>query len=336
MDAVKGIVMGIRSAPRSAVGDGVLNVCKPLGWTSHDVVAKIRGWLHGTKVGHAGTLDPAATGVLPVLIGRATRIAEFLIDWDKEYRAVLRLGVVTDTQDATGAVLARQAIDHLSGDAIRAAVHAFQGSITQVPPMYSAIKVAGVPLYRAARAGHTVDREPRLVSIHALEVLSIDGPDVLLRIACSKGTYIRTLCADIGERLGVGGHLLSLVRTRVGGLNVEQAATMEEIHDRLLLGQLGELMHSLDEALEQMPALTLADAVARRVVHGVPVPVRIVQRELFAQPDVFTPGRVVRLKDQSGRLVALGRIPPSGLVDALEGRAAAACAMPILKVLIDA
>ena len=194
----------------TVVGDGVLNVSKPFGWTSHDVVAKIRSLLRGVKVGHAGTLDPAATGVLPVLIGRGTRIAEYLLDWVKEYRVVLRLGETTDTQDATGTVLSRCSVEDLTDERIREAIARFLGTGKQVPPMYSAVKVAGVPLYKSARAGRTVARETREVQVYELDVLGIRGAEVDLRVVCSKGTYVRTLCADIGEALGVGGHLHSL------------------------------------------------------------------------------------------------------------------------------
>ena len=197
-------------AQSCAVVDGVLIIKKEAGWTSHDVVAKIRHLLGGVKVGHAGTLDPAATGVLPVLIGRGTRIAEYLVEWDKEYRAVLRLGETTDTQDATGTVLARHTTDSVTPEAIHEVVGRFHGPIEQVPPMYSAVKVGGVPLYKSARAGKTIARDARTIVIHTLEVEAIHERDVTLRIVCSKGTYVRTLCADIGEALGVGGHMLAL------------------------------------------------------------------------------------------------------------------------------
>jgi tRNA pseudouridine55 synthase len=178
-------------AQSCAIADGVLIVRKEAGWTSHDVVAKIRQLLGGVKVGHAGTLDPAATGVLPVLIGKGTRIAEYLVEWDKEYRAVLRLGETTDTQDATGTILARQATDGVTAAAIHEAAGRFRGAIEQVPPMYSAVKVAGVPLYKSARAGKTVVREARTIVIHKLDILAIDGRDVTLHVVCSKGTYVR-------------------------------------------------------------------------------------------------------------------------------------------------
>src|SRR3982751_6345623 len=160
-----------------AVLDGVLNVNKPAEWTSHDVVAKLRGVLKGHRVGHAGTLDPAATGVLPVLVGRATRIAEYLLEWDKEYRAVLRLGQATDTLDATGTVLTECATDRLTDASIQSAFARFHGDIPQIPPMYSAVKVSGVRLYKAARAGKTIERAPRRVTIHELQILRTDGRD---------------------------------------------------------------------------------------------------------------------------------------------------------------
>ena len=267
---------GVNVAARPVVGDGLLNVKKAAGWTSHDVVAKLRNLLRGPRVGHAGTLDPAATGVLPVLIGRGTRIAEYLVDWDKEYRAVLRLGEATDTQDATGAVLSRSPTAGLTQEAIRTVIERFRGQLTQVPPMYSAVKVGGVPLYKVARAGRTVEREPREVTIHDIEVLGIDGRDVSLRVVCSKGTYVRTLCADIGEALGVGGHLLALERRRVGPLTIERALTMEDIGSRLLRGRLADDVMPLDEALAALPALVVDEATSGRVLHGAPVSSRTV------------------------------------------------------------
>lgn len=306
--------------------DGILNVNKPAGWTSHDVVAKVRGLLKGAKVGHAGTLDPAATGVLPILVGRGTRIAEYLLEWDKEYRAVLRLGQTTDTQDATGAVLATRALDGLTEERIRSVIAGFRGWITQVPPMYSAVKVAGVPLYKSARAGRTVERGPRRVEVHDLDVLGIAGADVTLRVRCSKGTYVRTLCSDIGEALGVGGHLLSLERTRVGPLTIVRALTLEQIAEHALTGRLADALLSLDAALESLPAVVVDERTAGRVRHGVAVPAGVGR---WATPWRGGPAPV-RVKDAEGRLLAVGNISaaePAG--DAVPGIA-------IEKVLVDA
>jgi tRNA pseudouridine55 synthase len=284
----------------------------------------VRGLLKGPKVGHAGTLDPAATGVLPVLVGRGTRIAEYLLDWDKEYRAVLRLGQTTDTQDATGAVLATRSLDGLTEDRIQAAVAPFRGRIVQTPPMYSAVKVDGTPLYKSARAGKTVEREPRPVEIHELEVLGIAGADVTLRVRCSKGTYVRTLCADIGAALGVGGHLLSLERTRVGPLAVEQALTLEEIGARAAAGRLTEDLLALNDALAAVPAIVVDERTAERVRHGAAVPAGA--GRWAAQPGQ---GPVVRIKDEAGRLLALGKtgVGPAG---------GDTPAVTIEKVLVDA
>lgn len=290
--------------------DGVLIVNKEAGWTSHDVVAKVRHLLGGTKVGHAGTLDPAATGLLPLLIGKGTRIAEYLLEWDKEYHAVLRLGETTDTQDATGTVVDRQAMDQVTPAAIREAVERFRGVMEQVPPMYSAVKVAGVPLYKSARAGKTIVREARTVVIHELEILAIAGRDVTLRVVCSKGTYIRTLCADIGAALGVGGYLFTLERNRVGPLTLDRALTVDTIATRQALGCLGEDLLSLDWVLQDFPALVVDEQTASRVRHGVPVPLcRIIRRKTGQENAQKSPARMlVRIHDDSGRLLAIGRL----------------------------
>jgi len=296
----------IHVEPQCAVLDGVLNINKEGGWTSHDVVAKVRHLLGGVKVGHAGTLDPMATGVLPVLVGRATRLSEYLVEWDKEYEAVLRLGETTDTQDATGAVLERRTIEALTRAAIYAAVAQFRGPLEQVPPMYSAVKVGGVPLYRAARAGKTIAREPRTVMLHLLEVVAIHERDVTIRVVCSKGTYVRTLCADIGEVLGVGGHLQSLVRTRVGPFSLDQTLTVDDVATHHALGHLKQHLHSLDQVLDRLPSVEVDDQAVARVKHGIPVsPENIVARhEAVAQAK---PGMPIRIHDSQGQLVAIGR-----------------------------
>lgn len=298
------------ASPGRFAGDGVLNVHKPSGWTSHDVVAKVRSMLGGVKVGHAGTLDPVATGVLPVLIGRGTRIAEYLLDWDKEYRGVLRLGETTDTQDATGTVLCRCSAEGLTEERIREVASRFVGPSRQIPPMYSAVKVAGTPLYKSARAGRTVARDARDVQVYELEVLGINGTEVELRVVCSKGTYVRTLCADIGEALGVGGHLCSLERRRVGPLDLEQALTLQDIKSLVAAGSLTDHLMPLDQALQSLPALTVDRAAAARVLHGVPVPVHaVVGWEEGRPPEQSAQRGAVRVKDQSGHLLAIGVLP---------------------------
>lgn len=288
--------------------DGVLVAHKEAGWTSHDVVAKVRKLFGESKVGHAGTLDPTATGVLPILVGRATRIAEYLMDWDKEYRAVLRLGETTDTQDASGRVLTKHDPSRVEEDEIRMTVAKFGGVQRQVPPMYSAVKVGGQPLYKAARAGKIIERCERSVIIHELEILNIDGPDVTLRIVCSKGTYVRTLCADIGQSLGVGGHLYALERRRVGPLSIDQALTIDQITDHLTMGALQHQFLSVDHLLSQLPAVVVNAEQAQRVVHGNPVsPAGINQLPVSPHP-VF-----VRVKNEAGQLLAIGTHDSTGL-----------------------
>jgi len=295
--------MGISThiTQQAAVVEGVLIVKKGAGWTSHDVVAKVRRILGGVKVGHAGTLDPTATGVLPVLVGRATRVAEYLVDWDKEYRAVLRLGETTDTQDATGTALAQIDSSKVNEEALRDVVARFRGLQQQLPPMYSAVKVGGRPLYIAARAGKNVEREVRAIVIHKLEILAIDGRDVTLSVVCSKGTYIRTLCADIGQALGVGGHLFALERRRVGPLWIDHALTVDQIAAQAAIGTLWQHLITLDQVLYQLPALVVTDEQAQRVLHGGAVsPVGVGQ--LPSSPELVS----VRLKDEGGRLLAIG------------------------------
>jgi tRNA pseudouridine55 synthase len=304
---------------RAVAFDGVLNLKKEAGWTSHDVVAKVRGCLGG-RVGHAGTLDPAAVGVLPVLVGKATRIAEYLLEWDKTYVAVLRLGETTDTQDATGRLISQRDTEHLTEAAIRTAIAQFRGKLRQVPPMYSAVKVGGVPLYKSARAGRTVRREARDVIVHDLDVLAMADRDVTVRVTCSKGTYIRTLCADIGEALGVGGHLHRLERTRVGPLSIDTAIPLSELCERLERQEAEAVMPfvlSMDQALAQLADVTVTEAAAVRVRHGVAVgPSAILCPENLQGR--LVPCGAVRLKDRGGRLIGLG-VVPSGALDATGG-----------------
>lgn len=315
---------------RQTVADGVVNVNKQRGWTSHDVVAKLRAVLGVRRIGHAGTLDPLATGVLPILVGKATRIAQYLVQWEKEYRVVLRLGETTDTQDATGSPLASRSVEGVTPERIREVVAGFVGCQQQLPPMYSAVKVKGVPLYKAARAGRTVERETRQITVHDIAVVDVAGCDVTLVVRCSKGTYIRTLCADIGEALAVGGHVRELSRTRVGPLRVEEALTVDEIAVRQSRGELGERLMSLDQALHALPAVSLDQSTADRVVHGVPVPLEEVRWEAGAAAAGQAAGTIVRLKDPSGRLLALGALPQSG------AQAQAGSSLAIVKVFADA
>jgi len=209
--------------------DGVLLVDKAPGMTSHDVVAIVRRRFRGTKVGHCGTLDPRATGLLLVVLGRGTKISDLLTSEDKEYEGSMTLGVTTDSQDADGQVVENRPVPDLSREAIDAAFAKFHGDFYQMPPMVSAIKKDGVPLYKLARQGKVVEREPRFVHVYAHEIKAIRLPEIDFRVACSKGFYVRTYAYDIGEALGCGAHLKSLRRTKSGKFTLERAITMDEI-----------------------------------------------------------------------------------------------------------
>ena len=249
---------------------GILVIDKPAGWTSMDVCAKLRGMFHEKRVGHAGTLDPMATGVLPVFIGRATRAVQYAAESDKEYIAGLKLGVVTNTQDTTGEILEERPVD-VTRDQLLAVLEAFHGWIRQVPPMYSAIKVNGKKLYELARKGREVEREPRTVAIRALELLDEtppEGADCLLRAACSKGTYVRTLCHDIGQALGCGGCMASLRRTRAAGFTLEDSVTLEAVQQAVDRGEGEGLLLPVDSYFAGLPVLVLKNAGAEKKIRN--------------------------------------------------------------------
>lgn len=281
--------------------DGFLNINKPEGWTSHDVVARLRSLLKVKKVGHTGTLDPAATGVLPICLGKATKLARLLTETDKDYRAVMRLGETTDTQDATGKVLVRRAVDGLTEGRVRDVLVSFRGEIRQIPPMYSAVKVNGQPLYKAARAGREVERAARTVTLHRLDLIQMAGSDVTLEVTCSKGTYIRTLCVDIGEQLGVGAHLHHLVRTRSGPFRIEEAMTLSEVETALQEGRIRERVLSAARVLKDFPSVSVTHLGARLLLHGTPIGMQAVGR----LPKEFKTGQSVLVYNVAGDLIAL-------------------------------
>jgi tRNA pseudouridine55 synthase len=250
--------------------DGIFNLDKPAGMTSHDVVARVRRLAGQKRVGHAGTLDPAAVGVLPICVGQATRVAEYLSESGKAYRATIRFGVVTDTYDAEGEVL-RTAPVALSREEIAAALPAFLGPQMQVPPVYSAIKRGGQPLYKLARAGKEVTVEPRLVEIDALTIVRWQSPDLVLDVECGKGTYIRSLAFDLGERLGPGAHLAGLIRTRSGPFTLETSATLAELEQAFAEGRWADYLYAPDEALLDRQAAILGAASEARVRNGQPL-----------------------------------------------------------------
>ena len=228
---------------------GIINVYKEKGFTSFDVVAKLRGILRTKKIGHTGTLDPDAEGVLPVCIGRATKVCDILTDKDKVYEAVMLLGVETDTQDTSGEILRERPVE-ASEDAVREAILSFVGDYAQVPPMYSALKVNGKKLYELAREGKTIERKARNVQILSIEILEMNLPRVRMSVHCSKGTYIRTLCNDIGEKLGCGGCMEKLLRTKVGVFELKDTLKLSEIDELTKTGMVEEKIISVDELFE--------------------------------------------------------------------------------------
>lgn len=247
--------------------NGIINIHKEAGFTSHDVVAKMRGICRQKKIGHTGTLDPQATGVLPVCLGSATKLCDMLTDKDKEYVAELLLGQVTDTQDTTGVVLEEHPVI-VSEEAVREAVSSFVGDYNQVPPMYSALKVNGKKLYELARAGKEVERVARPVFISEIEILEINLPVVKMRVACSKGTYIRTLCADIGEKLGCGGTMQSLVRIRVADFNLKDAVTLAELEQLRDTEKLETVLLPVDKVFADCPLLHVQEKWRKLIDNG--------------------------------------------------------------------
>ncbi len=249
------------------MANGILIVDKPAGWTSQDVAAKLRGVFHERRIGHSGTLDPMATGVLVLFVGRATRAVEFAERDSKEYLAGLRLGLVTNTQDTSGETLETHPVA-VTREELDAALDAFRGDISQIPPMYSAIKIGGKKLYELARKGQEVERKPRNITIFELAVEDGSESDWNLRARCSKGTYVRTLCHDIGQSLGCGGCMSSLRRTRAGRFTLEQAVTMEQILAFAQEHDPAELLMPVDALFAQHPALIVTLGQTEKLKHG--------------------------------------------------------------------
>ncbi|MGM0880831.1 MAG: tRNA pseudouridine(55) synthase TruB [Bacillota bacterium] len=252
--------------------DGILAVWKPEGWTSHDVVAKVRRILKMKRIGHAGTLDPMVTGVLPLCLGRATRVVEYVQERPKAYEAVLQLGIATDTEDLTGSVIEQQSSVDVTESAVREALKRFEGEIEQIPPMYSAVKIEGKRLYELAREGKTVERKPRLVTIHKIELidaqLELDHPKISFSVVCSKGTYIRTLCVDIGKALGVPATMAHLTRTMSGGITKESCLTLEQIEQLQQSGTLSEHLIAADEAITHLERAEVPVSIGRLALQG--------------------------------------------------------------------
>lgn len=293
--------------------NGILNILKPPGMTSFDVVAYLRRLLKIPKIGHTGTLDPDAAGVLPVCVGNATKVIEYLIEKDKQYRAEITLGISTDTQDSGGEVR-RAKETAISRNELEEAVKAFIGPILQTPPMYSSIRIKGVRLHELARKGVTVDREPRPVTINNINVLKLEQAffeyngrriactRALIDVSCSKGTYIRTLCADIGDRLGCGGHMSFLVRTRTGCFTIDDSVTLEEVADAAEKRMEARMLLPVDIAFTDMAKITLGDDDVRKFQNGMTISLK----------SGYENGSVLRVYNPSGTFIAFGLITADG------------------------
>ena len=258
--------------------NGVLNIYKEPGFTSHDVVAKLRGILRQKKIGHTGTLDPDAEGVLPVCLGKATRLCDMLAGETKTYEAVLLLGVSTDTQDTSGKVLEKRDVQ-VTAEEAEEVLASFLGRQMQIPPMYSALKHNGKKLYELAREGKTIEREPRPVYFHEIRLLSAEMPRLRIRVTCSKGTYIRTLCSDVGDKLGCGGCMEHLTRTRVGTFHIEDALRLADVSRIKEEGELSRILVPVDRLFADRPALHTTPEQDALAHNGNPVPMEGLSEE---------------------------------------------------------
>jgi tRNA pseudouridine55 synthase len=279
---------------------GVLIIQKPQNWTSHDVVNKARRLLQEKKIGHTGTLDPLATGVLVLCVGKATKIVRYLEADDKEYIAELELGATTDTLDSAGSILETREYAPPTRDDIQHALERFRGTILQRPPAYSALKVSGVPSYRLARQGTILEHEERPVTISEITLLEYRDPLVRFSVTCSKGTYIRTLCADIGAFLGAGAHLTALVRTRSGRFRIEHALDLEQLARKASLGLAEQTLLSLSDALGSFAAVTVDASDALRISHGNTISIP----PGFAVNDSQL---LIQVLDRDGRMLAVAK-----------------------------
>jgi len=284
---------------------GVLVLDKPRGFSSNAALQKVRWLLNAEKAGHTGSLDPLATGVLPLCFGEATKFSQYLLDADKGYRTVAQLGVTTTTGDAEGEVLERRAVS-VDDAAIQTALPAFRGEIEQIPPMYSALKRDGQPLYKLARAGEVVEREARSVTIARLELLALQEDRATLEVACSKGTYVRTLVEDLGARLGCGAHVAELRRTQAGPFGLTQAISLDELEAAHAEGgaeALDRFLLPVDSGLEHWPLVQLTQHSAYYWLHGQPV--RAANAPKFG---------LMRVQDDQGRFIGIGEIDDEGQV----------------------
>ncbi len=285
--------------------DGILNLDKPRGKTSFDMVALVRKLTGERRVGHAGTLDPEATGVLPVFLGQGTRLIEYLADEAKLYRADIELGIATDTYDAAGKVTRRGDITSLTREQVETAVSSFAGVIDQTPPMYSAVKHNGVPLYRLARAGIEVPRKARKVEISKLRIMDWQSPLLILEVECSRGTYIRSIAHDLGQKLGCGAHLKNLVRLKSGPFHISDAISVPQLEASFRQGKWRELLKPIDAAVPHLPAVTVKEEEEKKIMNGRPLAIAIEEGVTEKLRRAYTGDRrfiaILRYDDETGQ-----------------------------------
>lgn len=279
---------------------GVLNINKEKGFTSHDVVAKLRGIVGQKKIGHTGTLDPDATGVLPVCLGKATKLCDMLTDKDKTYETVMLLGKTTDTQDISGEVLSEASIEGIEESAVIKCIKEFVGDYMQVPPMYSALKVNGKKLYELAREGIEIERKARPVVIHDIKILEVNLPRVRMEVSCSKGTYIRTLCHDIGQKLGCGACMEELIRTKVSRFHLADSLTLKEVEELKEAGRLNEILVPIDAMFSEYEAVTLKKEFVAFAYNG-----NLFMPKHICERITLTDGKRVRVYDEEGTFIAI-------------------------------
>ena len=282
--------------------NGIINVYKEKGYTSHDVVAILRKIAGQKKIGHTGTLDPDATGVLPVCLGRATKVCDLLTDHDKTYETVLLLGKTTDTQDISGEILKEHPTDHLNEAEVIKVIENFKGTYDQIPPMYSALKVNGKKLYELAREGKTVERKSRKVTIYQIHIKKIQLPRVRMEVTCSKGTYIRTLCHDIGNRLGTGGCMEELTRTKVGRFELKDSLKLEELSDLAQNGRLEDALIPLDQMFSELQSVVPAEKYISKADNG-----NDFSKNQLSEDGKFCSGEKVRVYDAQGHFIGVYR-----------------------------
>ena len=293
--------------------NGIVNIYKEKGYTSHDVVAVLRKVVGQKKIGRTGTLDPDATGVLPVCLGRATKVCELLTDHDKTYEALLLLGKTTDTQDISGEILEERNPGDLTEEEVRSCIESFIGEYDQIPPMYSALKVNGKKLYELAREGKTVERKSRKVQIHGIRILEMNLPHVRMEVDCSKGTYIRTLCNDVGEVLGVGGCMESLLRTKVSRFELKDSMKLADIEKAKNEGRTEEIILPLDEVFVEYPKIIVTGRQAQLAYNGNPFPKESAKNLILPGKDggeddlsdIFSRYKKYRVYDEQGRFIAI-------------------------------